>query len=161
MAHRIALLLFAATVAFVLPAHAQFYDLDGAYRCLKAPDPECEKNLRNRPPPSPAQAEAPPKPSEPEFAEIVARVRAKTPGPKDIEALQHLAASNDPRAVEVLAWCELNGLGTARDPLAAYRLYRQAAGLGVPHARDNQNAVFERQLTPEERQAVLLEENRK
>ncbi|HTS90389.1 MAG TPA: hypothetical protein VMG55_00185 [Stellaceae bacterium] len=161
MAHRTALLLLAATMALATPVRAQFYDLDGAYRCLKTPDPECEKNLRNRPPPPPKEAEAPPKPSEPEFAEIVARVRAKTVGPKDIEALQHLAASNDPRAVEVLAWCELNGLGTARDALAAYRLYRQAAGLGVAHARDNQNAVFERQLSPEERQAVLLEENRK
>ncbi|HVM81839.1 MAG TPA: hypothetical protein VMU06_22655 [Stellaceae bacterium] len=160
MVHRWALLMLACVVALAAPARAQFYDLDGAYRCLKTPDPECEKNLRDRPPPPPAAAEPPPKPSEPEFAEVVAHVRAKTAASSDIEVLRRLARANDPRAVEVLAWCELNGLGTARDPVAAYKLYRQAAGLGVPHARDNQAAVFERQLTSEERQAILLEENK-
>jgi len=152
--------MLACVVALAAPARAQFYDLDGAYRCLKAPDPECERNLRDRPSPPPAAAEQPSKPSEPEFAEVVAHVRAKTAGPKDIEVLRRLARANDPRAVEVLAWCELNGIGTERDPVAAYKLYRQAVGLGVPHARDNQAAVFERQLTSEERQAILLEENK-
>jgi len=154
--------MLACAVSLAGPARAQFYDLDGAYRCLKTPDADCEKNLRDRPPPPPrAAAEAPSKPSDPEFAEVVGHVRSKNVGPKDIEVLRRLAQANEPRAVEVLAWCELNGLGTARDPLAAYRLYRQAAGLDVPHARENQAAIFERQLSSEQRQAILLEENKK
>jgi hypothetical protein len=161
MMHRLILPVLACVVTLAVPARAQFYDLDGAYRCLKAPDPECERNLRDRPSPPPAAAEQPSKPSEPEFAEVVAHVRAKATSAKDIEVLRRLAKANDPRAVEVLAWCELNGLGTPRDPVAAYKLYRQAAELGVAHARENQNSVFARQLSPEQRQAILLEENKR
>jgi TPR repeat protein len=145
-------LLLAATAA-----HAQFYDLDGAYRCLKTPDAQCEKDLADQPtqgPPPP-----PPKPVAPDVGAAIAHVRDKTVGAKDIQTLTHSAEANDPRAVEVLAWCKLNGLGTARDPVAAYWLYRQAAALNVPHARENQIAVFEKQLTPEQRQQVLTEEN--
>ena len=160
MMHRGLLLTLAFLTALVAPARAQFYDLDGAFRCLEKPDPECEKNLRDRPPPPPAAAQPPPKPSEPEFAEVVAHVRAKATSPTGIEVLRRLAKTSDPRAVEVLAWCELNGLGTPRDPVAAYKLC-QAAELGVAHARDNQNSVFERQLSPEQRQAILLEENKR
>lgn len=142
------------------PASAQFYDLDGAYRCLKTPDPACEKDLKDLPPP--AEPPAPPsKPNEPSFPQVVAHVRDGSAGPSDIEVLARLAEANDARAVEVLAWCKLNGLGGGRDPLAAYWLYRQAAGLNVPHARDNQIAIFERQLTSEQRQQVLTEENKR
>jgi TPR repeat protein len=140
------------------PAQAQFYDLDGAYRCLKSPDPDCEKGLTDRPqvpPPAP-----PSKPVGPSFSDIIAHVRDRTAGQKDIDQLARLSAANDPRAVEVLAWCKLNGIGTARDALAAYRLYGQAAGLGVAHARENQISVFERQLTAEQRQEVLMSENK-
>ena len=153
LAGSIALLLLMSAAA----AHAQFYDLDGAYRCLKTPDAQCEKDLADRPtqaPPAP-----PPKPVAPDVGAAIAHVRDKTVGPKDIETLTHAAEGNDSRAVEVLAWCKLNGLGTARDPVGAYWLYRLAAGLNVPHARENQIAVFEKQLTPEQRQQVLTEEN--
>ena len=139
------------------PAWAQFYDLDGAFRCLRTPDAQCESDLANRPtqgPPPP-----PPKPSTPGVGDAIAHVRNKTIGPKDIETLTQAAAANDSRAVEVLAWCKLNGLGTPRDPVAAYWLYRQAAALNVPHARENQIAVFEKQFTAEQRQQVLTDEN--
>ena len=150
----------AGLLALALPARAQFYDLDGAYRCLKAPDPACEKELADQAP-TPAPPVPPTKPNEPNFAEAVAHVRDKRAGPGDIEVLGRLAEANDPRAVEVLAWCRLNGIGAARDPVAAYWLYRQAAGLNVAHARENQIAVFERQLTPEQRQEVLTGENKR
>ena len=141
------------------PASAQFYDLDGAYRCLKTPDPACEKDLKDLP--APAQSlPTSPNASEPSFPQVIAHVRAGNAGTGDIDVLTRLAGTNDPRAVEVLAWCKLNGLGGARDPVAAYWLYRQAAGLNVPHARDNQIAVFEKQLTSEQRQQVLTEENK-
>jgi len=151
-------LVVAALVASSVSARAQFYDLDGAYRCLRTPDPECEKALADRPqmpPPAP-----PSKPIGPAFPDIIAHVRDKTAGPKDIDQLTRLSAANDPRAVEVLAWCKLNGIGTARDALAAYWLYSKAAGLNVPHARENQIAVFEQQLTAEQRQEVLTSENK-
>ncbi|MGH3578773.1 MAG: SEL1-like repeat protein, partial [Mycobacterium sp.] len=61
--------------------------------------------------------------------------------------------------VEVLGWCRLNGIGAPRDPVAAYWLYRQASGLGVPHARENQVAIYKHQLTSEQRQQVLTGEN--
>jgi hypothetical protein len=142
------------------PAHAQFYDLDGAYRCLKTPDPECEKELKDRPP----AAIPPPPPTKPEgptFPQVLAHVRDRSATQGDIDVLARLAEANDARAVEVLAWCKLSGIGGARDPVAAYWLYRQAAGLEVPHARDNQVAIFERQLTPDQRQQVLTEENKR
>jgi len=142
------------------PAGAQFYDLDGAYRCLKTPDPACEKDLQDQPNP-PAPPPPPPKPNGPSFPQVLAHVRDKTATPGDIEVLARLAAANDARAVEVLAWCRLNGIGGARDPVAAYWLYRQAAELEVPHAQENQIAVFERQLTPEQRQEVLTGENKR
>ena len=153
-------LLLLGIAALGQPARAQFYDLDGAYRCLKTPDPACEKNLKDQPNP-PAPSPPPPKPDEPTFPQVLAHVRDKTATPADIEALTRLAEANDARAVEVLAWCRLNGIGGARDPVAAYWLYRQAAGLEVPHARENQIAIFERQLTSEQRQEVLTGENKR
>jgi len=157
---RRAFFLSAALVAALASAtaRAQFYDLDGAYRCLKSPDPDCEKALADRPqmaPPAP-----PEKPVGPAFSDIIAHVKNHTAGQKDIDQLARLSEANDPRAVEVLAWCKLNGIGTPRDALAAYWLYGKAAGLNVPHARENQTAVFERQLTAEQRQEVLTAENK-
>jgi TPR repeat protein len=138
-------------------ASAQFYDLDGAYRCLQTPDAACAEGLRERPqpasPPAGAAAKAP------SLEQAIARVRAKTAGPAEVALLEKQAAANEPRAVEVLAWCKLNGIGTASDALAAYWLYRQAAALGVPNARRNQVAIFEHRLTSEERQQAAARDN--
>lgn len=133
-------------------ALAQFYDLDGAYRCLTTPDAACEKNLADQPRPPP------PGPGAPTLEQVIAKVRANTLGPREIEFLEKHAAANDPRAVEVLAWCKLNGVGMPADPLAAFWLYKQADGLGVPNARQNQIAIYENRLTPDERHQVLLRE---
>lgn len=134
-------------------APAQFYDLDGAYRCLTTPSAACEQELREQPRP------APPKPAGPTMEQVIAKVRDRTAGPHEIEFLEKRAASDDPRAVEVLAWCELNGIGTPTDPLGAFWLYRKAATLGVANARQNQIAIYETRLTPEQREQVLLQEN--
>jgi len=160
MMRGVGVLLILGVAALGMPARAQFYDLDGAYRCLKTPDAACEKELKDQPTPAPPPA-PPPKPNEPSFGQALAHVRDKSAGPGDIDVLARLAEANDPRAVEVLAWCKLNGIGGARDPVAAYWLYRQAAGLQVPHARENQISIFERQLTPEQRQEVLTGENKR
>jgi TPR repeat protein len=150
-----ALLLAVLTSAWSLAARAQFYDLDGAYRCLTTPDAACEKELRDQP----RQPPPPPPPSGPTMAQVIAKVRAKTADAKDMQLLEKKATADDPRAVEVLAWCKLNGIGGAADAAAAYWLYRQAAKLGVANARQNQIAVYESRLTPDERQRVLLREN--
>ena len=104
-------------------------------------------------------APPPPPPAGPTLEQIIAKVRANTAGPHEIELLEKRAAVNDPRAVEVLAWCKLNGIGGPPDPVAAYWLYRQGASLGVANARQNQIAVFETKLTSEQRQQVLAREN--
>ncbi len=146
--------LLAALVA-LLPgaALAQFYDLDGAYRCLTTPTASCEKDLRDQPRPKP------PPPAGPNLQQVIAKVRDKTAGPHEIEFLEQRAGANDPRAVEVLAWCKLNGIGTPADALAAFWLYRQAAALGVANAQQNQIAIYETRLTPEQREQVLVREN--
>ena len=43
MMRGVGVLLILGVAALGMPARAQFYDLDGAYRCLKAPDAACEK----------------------------------------------------------------------------------------------------------------------
>lgn len=88
--------------------------------------------------------------------EVIAHVRAGSVDAHDFEILQHAVAAKDPRAIEVLAWCRLNGIGGPADIVAAYRLYGAAADLGVPNARKNQIAIYETRLTPEQRQLVLL-----
>ena len=52
------------------------------------------------------------------------------------------------------------GFGGPGDPVAAYWLYDRAAALGVPHARQNQITIYERRLTPEQRQQVLVAGNK-
>jgi TPR repeat protein len=154
MMHR---LLFATGLILALapPAGAQFYDLDGAYRCLTAPDAACEKELRDQPRPAPA----PPPASGPTMEQVIAKVRDKSVGPRELAFLEQQAAADQPRAVEVLAWCKLSGVGAPADALAAYWLYRQAARLGVANAKRNQTAVFQTRLSPEERHQVLVQEN--
>jgi len=137
------------------PALAQFYDLDGAYHCVTTPDAACEKDLKDQPRPAP-----PPPPAEgPTMEKVIAKVRDRTAGPPEIDFLEKHAGANEPRAVEVLAWCKLNGVGTVADAVAAYWLYRKAAKLGVTNARRNQIAIYESRLTPDERQQVLVQEN--
>jgi TPR repeat protein len=69
--------------------------------------------------------------------------------------LRRAATAGDPRAVELLAWCTLRGIGTGRDPLQAYFLYGKAASLDVPHARENQTLVYERSLSSGDRERIL------
>ncbi len=134
------------------PARAQFYDLDGAYHCLTAPDDKC-KNAQNPPPPLP-----PPPPATPSVEGAIGRIRAQQVTADDIEAIEKHAAAKEARAVEALAWCKLNGIGLAQDPVEAYLLYGEAAELGIPTAKANQSAVFQTRLTPEQRQLVLMRE---
>lgn len=152
-----ALLALVALVAVAAPAaRAQFYDLDGAYRCVTAPDQACDKGEAGR---AAAPQAAEKKPSPPSLADAIERVKRRAASAGDIDLLEHHAAAKDPRAIEVLAWCKLNGIGMKPDALAAFWLYREAAGLGVANASKNQVAIYETRLTSAQRQQVLLKEN--
>lgn len=138
-------------------ARAQFYDLDGAYRCLTKPDAACQQAEREQPPPP-----APPKPahkSGPTLDDVIAHVREKAVTAADVRVLEKRVEAKDRQAVEVLAWCKLNGIGMPADAVAAYWLYGEAADLGVAHARQNQITIYETRLTPDQRQQVLLRQN--
>jgi TPR repeat protein len=161
--HRRSFLLSSALVASALaalalgrsPAWAQFYDLEGKYHCLTSDDPACAASGTVLPPP-PDLGPSPPPP--PTIAQVIADIRAQKLSTADLQVLEKEAAKKEPHAVEALAWCRLNGLGVPADPVAAYFLYGEAAGLGMPNAKANQRAIFERRLTQEQRQAVLMRE---
>jgi TPR repeat protein len=135
-----------------VPARAQFYDLDGAYHCLTKADAACAATV-NLPPPVPP---SPPPVTGPTMGSVIADIRAQKVGAADLQLLQTHADDKEPRAVEALAWCKLNGLGSPADPLAAYSLYGEAAQLGVPNAQANQVAIFETRLTQQQRQDLLV-----
>jgi hypothetical protein len=158
-----------------LPARADFYSLEGRFQCLDKPDAVCYDATPSRdpaPPPlpvtAPAVPQAPPAPAKSASAPasapldpilaIALRIKARRPEAGDLEALRRAAAADDARAIELLAWCSYRGLGTARDPVAAYFLYGKAAAVAVPHARENQAAIYEETLTQEQRQRVLQTE---
>ncbi|HZT52206.1 MAG TPA: SEL1-like repeat protein [Stellaceae bacterium] len=155
------ILVIAGTLLVVpLAARAQFYDVDGAYHCVTAPDADCNQRLQSPAAPAvPVATTAPPKPVSVGLAEAAARVRRGEATAQDIRFVAAQAAAKEPRAIELLAWCRLNGIGTARDPVAAYWLYREAANLGLAGARENQIAIYETRLSSEERQQVLIREN--
>ena len=145
-------LLLAAALCCASVARAQFYDLDGTYRCVTAPDTACKKSLEP-PPPLP-----PPPPATPSVAEAIAHIRAEKVTAADIAVLEQQAAAKEPRAVEALAWLKLNGIGMTADPVEAYVLYGEAASLGVAGAETNQAAIFETRLNQEQRQLALMRE---
>ncbi|HLI20854.1 MAG TPA: hypothetical protein VKV32_07040, partial [Stellaceae bacterium] len=87
--------------------------------------------------------------------EIAARIQAEKPASSDIAWLTKAADSGNARAIELLAWCDLNAIGTPRDPVKAYLLYGAAAEAALPHASDNQALIYENDLSPEQRQQVL------
>jgi TPR repeat protein len=154
--HRHALLFLFATLGLAVsagpPARAQFYDLDGAYHCLINADPSCAAaaNLPPAPPP-------PPPPAGPTIDQVIAHIKTQKVSEADIKLLESHAANKEPRAVEALAWCKLNGIGGPADPLAAFFLYGQAAQLGVPNAQANQTAIFESRLSQQQRQDALMQ----
>jgi TPR repeat protein len=134
------------------PARAQFYDLDGAYHCVTKFDADCAAEAKLPPPaPPPPLAHAGPR-----MESVIADIRAQKPSEADMRLLESWAAQKEPRAVEALAWCKLNGLGGPVDPMAAYFLYGEAAQLGLPKARANQIAIFETRLTQQQRQDLLM-----
>jgi len=138
-------------------ARAQFYDLDGTYHCVTAPNAACNDRLDEpqKPATPPTLKEDPPR-----LEDAIARVKTGAATAADIRLLDNAVAAKDARAVEVMAWCTLNGIAMPADPMRAYWLYGEAASLGVANARMNQLAIYKTRLTSEQRQQVLVQESR-
>lgn len=173
-ASAVPLLAFAGT----LPAAAQFYSLEGRFQCLDKPGSVCFDAASDAPAapveaarrlvpiaaaPEPHPAHRPaakpaPDPQDP-LAAIIARLKAEKPAPGDLGVLQSHARQGDVRALELLAWANLKGVGVERDPTRAYLLYGMAARLGVANAKRNQAIVYETMMTSEQRQRALTIED--
>lgn len=148
----ISLVLTGFLVSTGTPARAQFYDLNGTYRCVTKSDPSCSAEASLPPPPPPPT----PVYTGPTMDSVMAGIRAKKLSPGDMQLLEAHAEQKEARAVEALAWCKLNGVGWPADPIEAFILYGEAAQLGVPNAKANQIAIFESRLTQQQRQDVLV-----
>src|SRR5262249_32572284 len=134
------------------PARAQFYDLDGAYHCVTQFSPACATEAKLPPPPPPPS----PIHKGPTLESVFAAIRAQKLSPADMELLASHAEQKEPRAIEALAWCKLNGIGWPADPITAFLLYGAAAELGIPKAKANQVTIFETRLTQQQRQDLLV-----
>jgi TPR repeat protein len=176
-----AALAVSAWCACAAPAAAQFYSLEGRFECLNDPKAVCFDATSDGPMARPSEASTPaaesrarparprqaspagvaPRPAEAADAlhEIAKRLESGRPAPDDAAALRRLAEGGDTQALELLAWCNLKGMGVARDPLRAYLLYGIAASIGVAGARRNQAIIYENDLTSEQRQQALTIEN--
>jgi hypothetical protein len=154
--HRRAFLISLILAGFLalagVPARAQFYSLDNTYHCVTESDPACSAEAALPPPPAPPPLVY----AGPTMDSVLAGIRAKKLTPGDMQLLEAHAEQKEPRAVEALAWCKLNGVGWPADAAAAFFLYGEAAQLGVPNAKDNQIAIFESRLTQQQRQDVLV-----
>jgi len=175
-----------ATLAMYIPASAEFYDLNGRFECLAVPgavcydatpspaatEPPADKD--EAPAESPADvprqdaaahpaekpaAKATPVATVDPLREIAQRLQARKPAADDLATVEARAKQRDARALEMLAWCHFAGVGVPRDPVRAYFLYGDAAAAGAPTGRQNQRQLFERGLTPDQRQQVLEIEN--
>ncbi|HWE73570.1 MAG TPA: hypothetical protein VG328_10460 [Stellaceae bacterium] len=172
----------AATIFARLPmAQAELFSLDGRFQCLESGAKICgDAQLVVKPRPAPVVAEplvvAEPVSAAPVAAPapaavaeqasvaarpidplqvVAARVQARRPSRNDLAWLAQAARSGDARAIELLAWCKLNAIGMARDPVEAYLLYGAAGNAALPNARDNQRLIYERDLNSDQRQQVL------
>jgi TPR repeat protein len=155
MHQRAFLLLFALLGAAMMagvPAQAQFYDLDGTYHCLTKTDAACAAAGNAVPGAPPA-----PPPAGPTIDQVIAHIKAQKVSAEDMKLLEGHAANHEPRAVEALAWCRLNGIGGKPDALEAFFLYGEAARLGVPNAQANQTSIFESRLSQQQRQDALMQ----
>ena len=116
------------------PARADFYTLEGRFKCLESGSAACAdtSHLAEKPGPTDragndAVIQAPPtltnlapmpngKSRDP-LLEIAARIEAGKPLSDDLHRLRVLSRTGDGRAIELLAWCDYFGIGLPRDPV--------------------------------------------
>jgi len=171
----------AALLAKLPAAQAEFFSLSGRFQCLESGAAVCgdAQQIVKQPAasaPAIAQADiaapiavptaaapierlapaATPAARAVDPVQVVAtRIQARRPSSNDIAWLAQAARHGDARAIELLAWCKLNAIGMARDPVEAFLLYGAASSAALPNARDNQRLIFERDLDSGQRQQVL------
>jgi hypothetical protein len=178
----------ALAIAAIPLARADSAQLQWQYECLKDPDAVCFNATpsgvdppASKPAPAtapdepaahaaggppaapfrnPAAKSTPPAAADP-LGATAGRLQAGKPTPSDIAALQARAKTGNARALELLGWAELVGVGVPRDPVQAYFHYGMAAAAGLPTGRRDQATIFSGSLTNEERQQILLIENGK
>ncbi len=73
--------------------------------------------------------------------------------PLELDELHRRLHLNDPKAIEVLAWMYTKGVGVQVDYIEAYKLYRKAALLNVPQAKENARLVFQ-SMNDEQRKKI-------
>lgn len=73
--------------------------------------------------------------------------------PLELDELHYHLHLNDPKAIEVLAWMYTKGVGVQVDYVEAYKLYRRAALLNIPQAKENARLVFQ-SMNDEQRQKI-------
>ncbi len=132
------------------PAAAQPPVVDSDEPSLVAPDPATAAADASAPASTQAHA-----PNIDPLQVVAARIQTRRPSNNDIAWLTQAARNGNVRAIELLAWCKLNAIGMARDPIQAYLLYGAASDAALPHARDNQRLIYERDLDSDQRQQVL------
>jgi hypothetical protein len=172
----------AALLAELPSSHAELFSLSGRFQCLEgdiavcgdarpvaephaapAPVDEPSESLTTVPVATAAPSDAVPVAAPAPIAAppidplqvVAARVQARRPSSNDLAWLTRAARDGNVRAIELLAWCKLNAIGMARDPVEAFLLYGAAGSAALPHARENQRLIFERDLDSEQRQQVL------
>lgn len=174
----------AGVLAGLAPAHAEFFSLSGRFQCLESDAAICgdaQPVVAPHPPASPvvdpsaapdqietarvaiaAPSAVPTSVPAPVAARrvdplqvVAARVQTRRPSSNDLIWLTQAARGGNVRAIELLAWCKLNAIGMARDPVEAFLLYGAAGNAALPNARENQRLIFERDLDSHQRQQVL------
>jgi hypothetical protein len=109
---------------------------------------------RPRAKPEPPPLPPPPPPTIADLKAALGRIQANRQSEADMALLEKQAEARVPAAVEVLAWCYLNGRGRAADPIKSYVLYGEAARLNVPNAKKNQETIFAA-MSSDQRQRLL------
>ena len=176
------MVLIAAGVMTGAPsARAEFYDLTGRYECLgearrdllrhdaDAPRPaglavgdggrarrdadrsaaEARQRRQGRGRAGRGRMSANP------YQDTIDRIQARKPTEGDIALLESHAKTGEAAAIELLAWCEYSGVGVKTNPVHAYFLYGEAAEAGAPKAHANQQLIYGRVLSQEQRQQIL------
>jgi hypothetical protein len=126
---------------------------------VAAPEPSPSKPPSATPAAKPAAKPTPAAALADQLGTLVGRLRAGKPTAADMATLKARAQTGHARALELLGWAELVGVGVPRDPVQAYLHYGMAAAAGLPTGRRDQAAIFAGSLTNEQRQQILIIEN--
>lgn len=61
----------------------------------------------------------------------------------ELEEITSRTQKSDPKATEILAWMNVNGVGVQTNLVEAFKLYQKAVFLNVPQAAENAKLVYQ------------------